>query len=217
VAHFAFDETTGTVATNLKDSNKNGTYVGSCTHPTGHLGLAVGIRNSSSSSTDWVELPTGLLSALAATTVSFWVRDLSTTRKGGRLLDFSLGTAEGIYFAPDDTNSTTSLAGAHLGGTHAGVAFVDLWTTTPVLTDKVWHHIAFAWSAASIDLYVDGNPAGSKASPGVLPSDLGATSPDWLGRTLNDAFIALYAEIDDLRIYNKVLKATEIAQLYGML
>ena len=67
-----------------------------------------------------------------------------------------------------------------------------------------------------IDLYIDGSLAGSKTSPGVLPSELGVTTPDWLGRTLNDAFLALYAEIDDLRIYNKVLGATEIAQLYGL-
>ena len=35
---------------------------------------------------------------------------------------------------------------------------------------------------------------------GVIPSDLGVTSPDWLGRMLNDAFPAVYAEIDDLRV-----------------
>jgi hypothetical protein len=131
-------------------------------------------------------------------------------------LDFSLGTAEEIYFSPVEVNKTTSVEGAHLGGTHAGVTFVDLWTTTSLYVGQSWHHVAFAWSAASIDLYIDGSLAGSKTSPGVLPSGLGVTTPDWLGRTLNDAFLALYAEIDDLRIYNKVLGATEIVQLYGL-
>jgi hypothetical protein len=217
VAHFAFDESTGTVATNSKDATKNGTYVGSCTHSTGQLGNAVGIRNlnsNSSGTSDWVELPAGLLSNLSATTLSIWVRDLSTNRTGGRLFDFSLGTADEIYFAPDDTNGTMSLAGGHLGGTHTGVSFVDLWTTTPVLTDKDWHQVVFTWNDAGIALYIDGMPAGSKTSPGVLPSDLGVTTPDWLGRTLDDQFIALYAEFDDLRIYNKVLLANEIALLY---
>lgn len=219
VAHFSFDESTGTVATNLKDNNKNGSYVGSCTHPAGHLGGAVGLRNSNvttTGSSEWIELPAGLLSNLSATTVSLWVRDLSTSRSGGRLLDFSSGTAEEIYFAPDEVNATTSLAGGHLGGTHAGAKFVDLWTSSAVFTDKNWHHVAFAWSAASIELYIDGSLSGSKTSPGVLPSALGATTPDWLGRTLNDAFLALYAEIDDLRIYDRALTANEIAQIHSM-
>jgi hypothetical protein len=85
------------------------------------------------------------------------------------------------------------------------------------LTDKVWHQVALTWSAAFIDLYIDGSLVGSKASPGVRPSDLGATSPNWLGRTLDDGFIALYAEMDDLRIYNRSMTAGEIAQLYRLL
>jgi hypothetical protein len=217
VAHFAFDESTGTVAANLKDASKNGTYVGSCTHPTGQLGNAAGLRNANSSSSgtsDWIELPAGLLSSLAATTVSLWVRDLSTARTGGRLFDFCLGANEEIYFAPDDNDK--SLSGAHLAGTHAGVSFVDVWSKTVALTDKNWHHIALTWSAASIDLYIDGTLAGSKANPEALPSDLGVTSPDWLGRTLDDKYYALYAEIDDLRVYDKALSASEIGQVFQL-
>lgn len=217
VAHYPFDETTGEVAANLIDATKNGRYVGACTHPTGRRGGAVGIRNLVSTSTsEWIELPVGLLSKLSATTLMLWVRDLSTAREGGRLFHFSAGATEEIYFAPDQVNPATSLAGGHLGGTHTGTPFVDLWSTTPVMTDKDWHQVAIAWSAVRIDLYIDGSPAGRKENPGVVPSALGATSPNWLGRTLNDEFIALYAEMDDLRVYDRVLTAAEIAQLYRL-
>ncbi len=84
------------------------------------------------------------------------------------------------------------------------------------MSDKVWHHIALSWSASSITLYVDGKSAGSKASPRALPSDLGATSKDWLGRTLDDAVIGLYAELDDFRVYDRALSPSEIAQLYAL-
>jgi hypothetical protein len=213
-AHFSFDEASGDVAANEKDSTKNGSYEGACTHAPGHIGTAaVGIRNLAESTIDYVALPAGILAPFSATTIALWTRDLSTARSGARLFHFSRGAAEELYFAPDEKNAASSSQGAHLGGTHDGASFADLWTTT-ALIDKSWHHVAVSWNAASIDLYVDGRAAGSQAKPGIVPSGLGATSPNWLGRTLNDASIQLYAEIDDLRIYDRALTATEIAALY---
>jgi len=215
VAHYPFDETTGVVAANSKDATKNGTYFGACGHPTGRFGKAVSMRNSTT--VDWVELPPGLLNGLSATTVIIWVRDLSVDRKGGRAIDFGSGSAENFYVVPDQVNPATSLAAAQLGGTHASLGFVDLWTTTAVtVTDKVWHQIAISWSAQSIDLYVDTVAMGSKPSPGTIPSDLGDTTPDWLGRSFNDVYPALYAELDDLRIYDRALSQAEITVLYQL-
>jgi hypothetical protein len=214
VAHYAFDETTGVVAVNSKDATMNGTYFGSCGHPNGRFGKAVSMRNSTTQ--DWVELPPGLLANLSAATVIVWVRDLSVDRKGGRVFDFGSGSGDNFYLVPDQVNPATSLVAAELGGTHSSLGFVDLWTpSTVTLTDKVWHQVAIAWSAQSIDLYVDAMPTASKANPGVVPSDLGATMPNWLGRSVNDIYAALYAEIDDLRIYNRPLSQTELGVLYG--
>ena len=214
VAHFPFDETSGTVVTNVTNSAKNGAYKGAPTHPLGQLGNAVQLRNLSPSAPDWIELPAGLLSDLSTTTITLWARDLSPTRQGARLLHFSLGSSDEIYFAPDEVNSGTSNPGSHLGGTHGGSSFVDLWTTAPLVTDKAWHHVAFTWSASIIKLYMDGSLRGTKSNPAATPQDLGATSPNWLGRTLDDAYIAIYAELDDLRVYDKVLTDADVAQLY---
>jgi hypothetical protein len=218
LAHFPFDEQTGKTVDNRVDPQKPGTYVGDCTHPSGRLDGAVAIRNISGETvtTEWVELPADLLSALAEATLSIWVRDLSTARDGGRLFQFSSSEGEEVYFSPDAVNSETKVTGSHLGGTHNGTTFVDLWAASPALTDKFWHHIAVTWSRASIDLYVDGKLKGSKNSPRALPSDFGATSMNWLGRTRNDATISLYAEFDDLRIYGRVLSAQEVQNLYSM-
>jgi hypothetical protein len=214
VAHYTFDETTGTVAANSKDATKNGTYFGGCGHPAGRFGKAVSMRNSATA--DWVELPPGLLSELSATTVIIWVRDLSVDRKGGRAIDFGTGTADNFYFVPDQINSSTSLAAGELGGIHNSLAFVDLWTTSTVnLTDKVWHQIATTWNSQRVDFYVDAVAIGSKVTPATLPSDLGATMPNWLGRSFNDVYPALYAELDDLRIYDRALSQADIGALYG--
>jgi hypothetical protein len=99
---------------------------------------------------------------------------------------------------------------------HNGTTFVDLWASSPVLTDKIWHQVAVTWSVSRIDWYIDGQLKGTKNEPSVVPSDFGATSTNWLGRTMKDSSIALYAEIDDLRIYSRVLTVQEIASLYSM-
>ncbi|HET9931180.1 MAG TPA: LamG domain-containing protein [Polyangiaceae bacterium] len=213
IAYFPLDETSGTVAANVVNPNQSGSYFGSCTHPSGKRGMAVGIRNQPSNS-DWVELPDGLLSGLGEATVSIWVRDLSTARRGARLFDFSRGAGEGLYFSPDDDDPLASVAGAHLGGVHSGTSFVDIWAPSPVLTDKIWHHVAVTWSGTNISLYIDGTTSGSKPRPTASPDDLGPTTPNWLGKTLDDAFVALYAEIDEVRIYNRALEVREVGKLY---
>ena len=152
----------------------------------------------------------------SAVTLSVWLRDLSTTRSEAPLFHFSRGANEAISLTPDDRNARTSNAGAHLAGVHAGASFVDLWSAAPSLTDKAWHQVAFSWSAASIELYIDGKAVGRAPSPKLLPSQLGATSPNYLGRLPDDSDVAMFGEIDDLRIYDRALSAAQIALLYKL-
>lgn len=212
IAHFAFEDTTD-VAKNEVFGASDASYHGTWSNPEGLHGKAVGLRNAADATTDWVELPEGLLSGRAEATISVWVRDLSTARSGARLFGFTRGSGEDFYFCPHDETSE-KVAGAHLHGRHGSSAFVDLWTTTP-LTDKAWHHIAIRWSATKIELFIDGSSAGSADDKGVKPSDLGATSPNWLGRTFDDSAIPLYSEIDELKIFDHSLKSSEIADLYA--
>lgn len=212
VAYFTFDEPSGAAAANSRDSTKNAKCVGTCTRPAGQLGLAFALRNNVSRPTDWIELPTGIFKGRSSVTLSVWLRDLSTTRNAAPLFHFSLGEREAISFIPDD--NTASASGAHLAGVHGGRSFVDLWSATPVLTDKSWHQLAFSWSSASIELYLDGKPVGSATRPNALPSDLGATTPNYLGRLPDDTGSALFGEVDDLRVYDRVLSAAQVAQLY---
>jgi len=213
LAHFAFDEVTGSVATD-NVSGQNARYVGSCTHPAGPLGQAVGLRNMAAASVDWVELPQGLLVDLTSTTFAVWVRVLSTARSGSRLLDFSSTPGEQLYFVPDEINSETSLSGGHLVGTHGGRTFVELWSTKS-LTDKAWHHVGISWSRSNVTLYVDGESAAASDAVAAAPRDLGRTEHNWVGRALDDVLIGLYAEVDDLRIYDRALSAADMRALFS--
>ncbi len=215
IAYFTFDDPSGAVATNTKDPSKNAKCVGTCTRPTGQLGQAFGLRNDVSP-TDWIELPGGILAGHSAITLSVWMRDRSSARVGAPLFHFSAGSKEAFSFTPDDRNAKNSSTGAHLGGVHSSESFVDLWSTKADFLDKNWHHVAISWNADSIELYLDSRAAGSEASPGVLPSQLGTASPNYLGRLPDDSNLALYGEVDDLRVYDRVLSATQIASLYKL-
>jgi len=214
VAHFTFDESSGAVATNAKDSTKNAKCIGACTHPEGKLGRAFGLRNNTSTS-DWIELPAGIFVGHSALTLSVWLRDLSTSRGAAPLFHFSATTKDALYFVPDDSTSQSSSRGAHLGGVRSGSSFVDLWSTSPDLTDKEWHHVAVSWGTASIDLYIDGTSVGSgKATASTMPSQLAAASTNYLGRARDDSILALFGELDDLRIYDRALSASQLKLLY---
>lgn len=212
VAYFTFNDS-GATAANSKDSSKSGKCVGTCTHPSGQLGNAFGIRNNVSPS-DWIELPIGIFNGRSAVTLSVWMRDLSTVRNEAPLLHFSTSADDAFYLLPDDNQ--TSATGAHLVGVRGGSPFVDLSSATPSLTDKAWHQIVVSWSSAKVELYIDGNSVGSTANPKALPSQLGATSTNYLGRSRDDSKLAMFGEVDDLRVYDRVLSAADIKLLYKL-
>ena len=213
VAYFTFDEPSGAAAANSQDSTKNAKCVGTCTRPAGQLGLAFALRNNVSRPTDWIELPTGIFKGRSAVTLSVWLRDLSTTRNAAPLFHFSLGRERSDLLhsrRQDRVPRPARTWPACTAAAHSSICGAR----APVLTDKAWHQMAFSWSSASIDLYLDGKPVGSATRPNALPSELGATTPNYLGRLPDDTGSALFGEVDDLRVYDRVLSAAQVAQLY---
>jgi len=211
VAYFKFDEGSGASAANTKDSAKSARCVGTCTRPDGQLGGAFGLRNNVSP-TDWIELPTGIFDGRSAITLSLWLRALSTVRSEAPLLHFSTSANEALYLLPDDDRFSSR--GAHLVGVHSGATFVNLSSATPSLTDKVWHQVVITWNSSKIELFIDGNSVGRTTDPKVPPSQLGASSKNYLGRSSDDRDEAFFGEVDDLRIYDRVLSAADVKSLY---
>lgn len=213
VAYFPFEEANGPIVANVEDQSRSGQCVGSCLRPNGVIGRALRVRNADAN-VDWVELPPGLLHDLSALTITFWVRVLAKDRKDAPAFHFSRGDAEAIYFTPDDINPSTSRAGAAFGIKYDGELVVSL-RGTGSLADESWHHVAVTWDAAAINVLVDGKQLGTKTSPSLLPSALGATTLDYLGRALNDQITAFSGDFDELRIYGRVLDARELQAVFA--
>jgi len=84
--------------------------------------------------------------------------------------------------------------------------------------DTLWHHVVATYNGAAIQIYVDGIASGSSAAQ---TGDLSATTRNLcigIGdnlTTCSGGSNPANALIDDVRIYNRALSASEILQLYN--
>jgi hypothetical protein len=85
---------------------------------------------------------------------------------------------------------------------------------TPILPTGVWKHVAVTRSGNTATLYVDGVQVGQNTSMTLSPSSLGNTTNNWIGRSQYTADAFLDGQIDEFRIYNRALSASEILSLF---
>ncbi|RYD41298.1 MAG: LamG domain-containing protein, partial [Verrucomicrobiaceae bacterium] len=217
VSHHTFDETSGTTAADSGPAAADGTIGANVTLGVpGKFGTAFSFNNDATQD-GIVDMgnATGLFSAITtsqALTVSVW---LKWTTPGARDSAIFLGdnTVANRYLDVGTVSASTGVYGRVRNGVNTG--FPDL-TTPPVspLNDDQWHHVAYTVSATTgqTQIYVDGAFLGSTTTPAaVLPSVFNNFEVGRLGRGApTDAFAG---SIDELRIYDSVLSASEIEVL----
>jgi len=135
-------------------------------------------------------------------TITFWMQAALVGGTGNSLLFEHGTTTNGIAVLQ---NGGGSIVVEAAGGGVAGSVDVS---------DSNWHHVAVVNdNAVGQVIYVDGaldNSGGSPLSwswPGGQPIDLGFAT--------NSGFLAYNGYLDDVRFYNRVLTATEVASVYS--
>jgi hypothetical protein len=63
---------------------------------------------------------------------------------------------------------------------------------------------------------VDGVQVGQNTAMTIKPSDMGATTQNWIGRSQYSSDPYLNGYVDDFRIYTRALTASEIAALAAL-
>jgi hypothetical protein len=88
--------------------------------------------------------------------------------------------------------------------------FNDGWTlsTPTTYNDGVWHHIAATRSSGAVSLYMDGQLIGS----GTQTVDVSNSGSFKIGKWYFES--SFNGKIDDVRLYNRALSATEVAEHY---
>ena len=131
----------------------------------------------------------------AAQTISLWAKPANTTQNGDMIV-LKGGSSTGLQLKIQaGTAKVTSIGGTSL-----------ISTTAPSAGN--WHHIAYTYDGASHQtLYVDGT-----ATTATATNQTGAATVAYLG-TYNAANELFNGSLDEVRVYNRVLSATDIATL----
>ena len=198
-----FDETSGATAWDSTYHGWNGTTVNSPAWTTGKLGNAISLASGSS---QYLTIPSGMVSGLSDFTFSTWV-NLNSLNTWARIFDFGMGTTNYMML------TTSSGAGKMRYEIVNGGVSQQVNSSTIVTGTGAWTHVAVTLSGSVGTLYINGTVAGTNSAMTLTPSDLGNTTQNWIGRSQWSADPYLNGLVDDFRIYTRALSASEIASM----
>jgi hypothetical protein len=213
VLYWNFDESSGTTAVDGSGSSRDGTYSGDTGTPQPSTSVPTLMfsnprsRSFAIASRQGVRLGTmpSALRPLNNLTISVWYKstriDLDNGVPGSELV--SGGDQYMLRLADSELLFVKRVSGG----------FERCYGTFSNPLDGQWHHVvALASSTAGMKVYVDGQERCSEA----LTASISYAAGDelWVGRHGNgDTDRDFDGQIDDVRIYNRVLNATEIADI----
>ena len=210
VAYYACESASGNTLPDSSGNGRNATLAGDYGYAS--YGFAAGkVGNALDLSSSWgggyAKLPANLLSTACEATVASWVY-LYSKQAWQRVFDFG-----------KDTNSYMFLTNSSEGNrmrfaiTSSGYWNEQLVEGTSALPVGSWHHVAIVLGSNGGTLYLDGVQIGSNAAMTLRPSDVGVGSAYYLGRSQYAGDPYLDGMIDELRIYDRALSASEIQTL----
>ena len=210
VAHWDFDETSGSVLLDQSGGGRDGSFAGQVTR------IDDGIDDRAlrlhSVATNVGADGAGLSSEHL--TVSIWVRSASTPATGTALLEKGArdcdGASYGLYV--DDGGLEVRLMN------RAGAIADYPLTSAPELWDGEWHHVSFthSWFTSQLRMYIDGRSWGWSTFSLVI-NEVDLTSMDFAfgGSAAGSGcgVPAYVGDLDDIRIWDRVLDRQELGAL----
>jgi hypothetical protein len=203
VAHYLFDETSGTSALDASGNGRTATLSGA-TFTAGRRGNAVRIAGG----TQRVNLPANIVQGCTDVTVATWVRLTTNTAAWARIFDFGASTNLYMFLTPR-ADATDVLRFAI---STAGNAAEQRLSYTYVFPLTTWKHVAVVLGGNTGRLYLDGVEVANNGAIALNPIDLGATPNDWLGDSqFPDP--NLDGALDDFRISCRAYAVAEITAM----
>jgi hypothetical protein len=211
VGHWTFDSASvvGTQILDQSGNNLNGTLSGGVVSTTGVINQGLSFDGRSG----FIEFSYDSLTDLSGNlTLALWVKTQNKSRTEALISRYNAAGAETGYLLRTDPGGHVELVvgGNNTTGGH-GVALTD---TSAIVNDGQWHHIAAVITfGQGVSFFVDGGlsstqalnlvaqPSGSSLQVGLNP---------W-----TDYGTYFTGSLDDVRIYNRVLSAVEIAALFA--
>ncbi|HVV48199.1 MAG TPA: LamG domain-containing protein, partial [Polyangia bacterium] len=208
-AYYPFDQTAGPSIPDATGNGHDGTLAGTATFPAGVIGDALDLPGAAA---DYVTLPSALLQTLTSVTIAVWV-NVHTDHAWQRVFDFGSSTNVYMFFTPHNgTSNVARFAITTSGNSSTSEQRLDAAAILPVGT---WTHVAIVLGTGGGTLYINGAAVATNAALTLRPSDLGATTNDWLGRSQFTPDPAFDGQLDDLRIYASALSAAQITTIFA--
>jgi len=228
VLYYSCDQINGTTLPDMSGNGNNGTLVGPVAVGAGKVGSGALVFTATNdvdaaASGGYVAMPAGILYTSTNMTIATWFK-INSNLQYQRIFD--IGGVDGTGAATASMYLTPNGNTGHLqftirtaqpdGGTFTREDITDGTPTgTPTtMSTGVWWHVAVVLDSAGGHLYLNGNQVGSTTPITMRPPSLGNTPNDWIGRSEFVANPYLDGAIDEFRIYNRALTATEISALY---
>ena len=204
VGHWKLDETSGTVVNDSSGNNNNGTYVDG---PTLGVSGVDGTAVSFDGSNDNVSIPNHSSLQVTNMTVAAWVYIPSSIPTGWKtIVEHARGTDNWFgLWKSNNANTFHFRWGANGGGTVS----TDFATS---ISPNTWYHVVGVLDADNdiARVYLDGKLDKPELTGVDTPT---AASGDLTIGENNSSSEAFGGRIDDVRIYDTPLNATEIAAL----
>ncbi|MFI2485449.1 family 43 glycosylhydrolase [Promicromonospora kroppenstedtii] len=203
VAHYALDETGGTVAADGTGHGYDGVVSGDATWADGALNLG--------GTNGHVRLPDDMMAGLDAITVStkVWLDPAQATP----YFIWGLGNTDGGgagsgYLFTTGNNYRSSIATGNWS-TEQTVA------SGSALPRGAWKTLTYTLQDGTATLYLDGVEVGEKTGVTIEPGDIGdgRTTANYIGRSTYTADRYLKGKVRDFRLYNRALTAGEVREL----
>jgi hypothetical protein len=144
-------------------------------------------------------------------TISAWIKPSSFGGSSlGRIFDKSNGATAGYSLRVDNSGVSNGLAFETDSGSGA-------LSNANAITLNEWQFVTVVFNSGTgvASFYVNGVAVGSGSPAGGAPAD-NSSIAGYIGRRNPDTTRNFDGAIDDVRVYNRALTATEIRQLYGV-
>ena len=204
VVHYDFDATEETVVKDISGNGHDAAFVG---------GMSVqedGVLGSSAyfNGTDgYVEMPDDVIYGLHNMTISTWVKPESLGN-WARIFDF------GSELDPPYPNLFLTV---NSGNNNMRLAFEtgdsSQINAGAILQTGQWQHLAVVINGVTASLYLNGEEVGTASDFQFVPMLISNMTSNLLGKSHYTADSYFQGSMDDFRIYNRALSASEITML----
>ena len=194
VAAYAFEEGSGGATADASGNNNNGTINGAAWTSAGRYGSALSFNGTNSLVTVNKSTSLDLTSGLS---LEAWVYPRALG--GWKSVLFKAQGTQGLSYVLQGSSGAAAVPSLGLS-----VAASNLMAPSP-LPLNTWSHLAATYDGARMVLYVNGTQVASRAQTGQISS---STDPLTIGG--NSGGENFSGSIDEVRIYNRALSASEI-------